>query len=225
MKSAFLLFILVSVSLSQPKISLIPQKVDIGKIYQGDIKNISIIVKNIGTDTLMIRGIEPSCGCTKARAPKPTLLAGESDTILISFNSAGFEGPITKHVDVQSNDPEKPFVDAVFTGTVTSELLPVPDMRILNIGVQTIGERATANFSFVNNTDRAIALKGFSCSDTNVTVHFQKSTVAASDTVSISFVVTPVTTYFVDDMVYFLTDSKHQPRVPFRIGFAGKNKR
>jgi hypothetical protein len=222
----FLLFLLfVSAALSQPKISLSPQKSDIGTVYQGDVKNISIIVKNIGNDTLTIMSVQPSCGCTKARAPKPALGAGESDTILISFNSSGFDGPITKHLDVQSNDPETPFADAVFTGTVTSELLSVPEMRILNIGVKPIGETTTASYSFVNNTNRTIALKGFSCTDTNVAVHFPMSTVAASDTVSIDFSITPVTPYFVDDVVYILTDSKRQPRVPVRIGFAGKNKR
>lgn len=207
---------------AQPKISLSPSRSELGTIYEGEIKTIRLVVANTGNEPLTIKTVETSCGCTSAKKPKPVLQPNESDTILVTFNSARFNGPITKHVTVQSNDPSIPFIDADFTGTVTSELLPVPWVSIINIGRQPIGKKNRFPFSFTNTSRDTLVLKGFTCADSNITVTFHTTRLLPADTVSVDFIVTPQTEYFMDAMVYLQTNSTHQPQIPIRVGYAGK---
>ena len=51
---------------AQPKLAVYKMNIDLGVIYNGAVKKARISVRNAGTDTLRILGVQTSCGCTAA---------------------------------------------------------------------------------------------------------------------------------------------------------------
>lgn len=207
---------------TQPKIQLDKFKVELGTIYQGEIKNVKIAVTNTGNQPLTIGNIQTSCGCTSAKKSMPTLPPGKSDTIDVAFNSAGFDGKIIKTVTIQSNDPMTSYIDVTLTGTVTTELVSVPKMPVLNLGTSPVGEKGSASFTFKNISSHPITLLGVSSSDSGISAAIGMQTVKPSDTISVVVSFTPRSTSIVDNYFYIVTNSPRQPRVPFRFMYIGK---
>lgn len=207
---------------AQPKIRLNSTKFDLGTIYRGEIKKINLVVSNAGNKPLTISRIETSCGCTSAKNSVPTLAPGAVDTIEVSYNSAGFDGKITKTVTIQSNDPAAMYVDATITGTVTTELDVVPKIPILNFGSSNVGVPSTASFVFKNTSPETITLRGVTSTDTSIRAKIGLRTVNPSDTITISFIYTPRTKSLTDTYFYLETTSPRQPKIPFRFMYMGK---
>lgn len=225
MKDTFLFIVVLMFAAhlsAQPKIQLKNAKIGIGTIYQGEIKKINVIVSNAGDQPLTISRIETSCGCTSARTSVPTLSPATSDTIEVSFNSMGFNGNITKLITIQSNDPSKPYIDAVITGTVATELEIVPKMPVLNFGTAPVGQKGSASFVFRNASSERITFRGVTGTDSSVHAQIGFRTLEPSDTITISFTFTPRGTSYTDNYFYIETDSPRQPRVPFRFMYVGK---
>lgn len=82
---------------------------DFGTIKQGEIARYDLTLTNTGKDTLFIRKIKSSCGCTTTKPKKLWLLPNEYTTIIITFNTYGREGLHSKHVTIITNDPENPY--------------------------------------------------------------------------------------------------------------------
>lgn len=115
-----------------PKIQLTPITYDFGEIFASQgIVDTSFKVNNVGVSTLVISGLETSCGCTKARlkvkdqdsniveSPEfgmhgnPTdwsanLEPGEEAELVVTFDPNFHKntfGPVTRTVSIFSNDP------------------------------------------------------------------------------------------------------------------------
>jgi hypothetical protein len=81
---------------------------DFGKMKLGDKLDVTFRFKNIGDKPLIIRAVNPGCGCTVAEKPEKPIAPGETGEIKASFNSEG-QGPgeKSKNVNVFANtDPE-----------------------------------------------------------------------------------------------------------------------
>ncbi len=90
-----------------PKISIDPMMKDAGTVAKGDHVEAVFIVKNSGTQDLVISDARPSCGCTVASFDR-TIKPGQTGKITAAVDTKNFSGPITKTVSVVSNDPENP---------------------------------------------------------------------------------------------------------------------
>lgn len=96
-----------------------PEKVhDYGFIMQGDTVQHDFYFKNIGNADLVIKRVEPSCGCTIPIYPKEPIAPGEGGKISVTFKSAGKLGRQVPHIKVITNYKRaiklelKGFVDA-----------------------------------------------------------------------------------------------------------------
>lgn len=89
-----------------------------GVVKQGSIARYNLQVTNTGKDTLFIRKISSSCGCTTGKPDKTTLLPLETATVLISFNTYGRIGYQEKSVTIITNDPENPYLLFTISGTI-----------------------------------------------------------------------------------------------------------
>lgn len=76
---------------------------DFGEMTEGDVVTHSFKFKNVGTDPLNILSVNVSCGCTVASKPEQPVGVGQSDEIVINFNSKGKVGENHKTVTVLSN--------------------------------------------------------------------------------------------------------------------------
>jgi len=92
-------------STKSPVIYLPESEFNFGKIKQGDIVNHIFKVVNKGTETLRIRNITTSCGCTAALIKDKDIPAGQEGEIRVQFDSSGKQGKLVRSLTIFSNDP------------------------------------------------------------------------------------------------------------------------
>ena len=81
-----------------------PEKVyDFGFIMQGDTVQHDFYFKNVGNDDLVIKRVEPSCGCTVPIYPKEPIAPGEDGKVSVTFKSAGKLGRQIPTIKVITN--------------------------------------------------------------------------------------------------------------------------
>lgn len=91
---------------------------DFGMVKQGSIASYNLKITNIGKDSLIIRKITSSCGCTTVNPERTTLATLESATIQVLFNTYGREGHQRKSVTIITNDPDDPYKLFTISGTI-----------------------------------------------------------------------------------------------------------
>lgn len=217
----FLIICTTIIVMAQPQILVQPTKIALDTIYQGEIKKVQMMVSNIGNQPLTISNIQTSCGCTSAKTAMPTLAPGLSDTIDISFNSAGFEGKVIKTVTIQSNDPAKTFIDVTLTGTVVNEIILEPKVPIVNLGTAPVGKKGGKSLKIKNISSEPITLFGISSGDSSIHGSVGMRTLNPSDTLTITVSFTPRSVSIVNNFFYIETNSPRQPRVPIRFLYIG----
>jgi len=92
-----------------PKISFSETKHDFGKVPSGPQLQYSFKFKNKGKETLQIKDIVTSCGCTGATVGNKTEYEkNEKGEVSVTFNTQGREGHQEKNIIIKSNDPFNP---------------------------------------------------------------------------------------------------------------------
>ena len=76
---------------------------DFGDVIEGERLTYSFKFKNTGKSNLIIYSSEATCGCTTSQPPKAPIRPGESDEILVTFDSKGQKGRVKKRVLVGAN--------------------------------------------------------------------------------------------------------------------------
>jgi len=77
-----------------------------GKITEGQQLEVSFRFKNTGDKPLVIKSVQPACGCTAAAPPDKPVLPGEEGVINATFNSQGRVGSNSKDITVIANTPD-----------------------------------------------------------------------------------------------------------------------
>jgi hypothetical protein len=215
------IFVIAAVCSAQPKLVLEKQEIDLGTVYNGTIVKARVKLTNGGTDRLFIQSIRTSCGCTTVKQPKTELKPGEADVLEIEFNSAGFRGPVTKYVHIETNDPANQNVSVSFTTTVKEEMEPVNKSTLLWFGDLAVGKPASLTYTLRNIGDSKISIKKVTKVYPKLTVQYDKKTVAPGDTVVVTVSATPNRPGYFNETVTLETDSKNQSHVPIRISYVG----
>lgn len=97
-------------SISTTSISWDSTKLDYGTIPEGQKLDVAYGFTNSGNAPLVIKKVEPGCGCTVAETPTEPIAPGKKGTIRASFDSNGREGVQHKSIYVYSNasgDPQE----------------------------------------------------------------------------------------------------------------------
>ena len=76
---------------------------DFGKVHQNEIAEHDFVFTNNGKSPLIINSATGSCGCTVASYPRTPVAPGKTDTMKVSFNSAGKHGHQIKSVTIHTN--------------------------------------------------------------------------------------------------------------------------
>jgi len=97
---------------------------DFGKIGPERKVSYRFKVTNTGKAYLNITRLNPSCGCTYTMMGKWSLAPDESTEVEVSFNPAGFRGPVRKSLQVISDDPANPTVTLTFEADVIQDVIP-----------------------------------------------------------------------------------------------------
>ncbi|HEX2488741.1 MAG TPA: DUF1573 domain-containing protein [Blastocatellia bacterium] len=105
---------------AKPKIAIQKLEHSFGEIKKGSSAQHNFTVKNEGGADLEIKSVVPACGCTASDFTK-IISPGKEGKITLIFNSAGFNGAVTKHAEVYTNDPERPQFTLMMSMIVVGE--------------------------------------------------------------------------------------------------------
>lgn len=109
----------VVVSVYEPPIISVENRVvDIGKVESGSQPKAHFILYNIGGQTLRVKEVSPSCGCTVAQLSKKTIAPGDFTQIDTVLDTRLKQGKIRKQITVYSNAPQRPELALFLTGEV-----------------------------------------------------------------------------------------------------------
>jgi hypothetical protein len=143
-------------ALPQPRMTLESTHHDFGKIAPDTVVSHRFKVTNTGDALLTITKLNPSCGCTSSVVGKDHLAPGESTELEVTFNSAGYTGPIEKSVGVVSDDPAQPSQTLAFTGEVAPNVkVSNEEVRFLDLGR---GDRRRVSVQLESGTSQPIQL-------------------------------------------------------------------
>ncbi len=217
----FALFCLAALGYGQPKLSLDKTEVDLGIIYSGDHKSGAVTLRNIGNETLNITGVYPSCGCTAVKYPKSFLKPGESDELMIDFNSTGYVAKAEKHISITTNDPTSANVDIKLIIDVRMEIEPVSHSLLAWLGTIPVGKSGEQTVSFKNISNHPITIRDVKGSSPLITVSFEKKTIRPDETFDVIVKAKPEKRGYTNEHITIETDSKNQPQVELRVPFIG----
>lgn len=76
---------------------------DLGKVKEGQVVEVSYKFKNIGNKPLIVTSVRASCGCTVPEKPEEPFAPGQQGVIKAKFDSKGKQGTNQKEVYVTAN--------------------------------------------------------------------------------------------------------------------------
>ena len=76
------------------------ETIDLGKVKQGVPATATFVVKNVGTEPLIIEQANPTCGCTMGDYTKAPIAPGKTGTITATYNAAA-ANHFDKHLTVK----------------------------------------------------------------------------------------------------------------------------
>lgn len=223
----FMLFLAISallhsgVASAAPKLKIDSTHFDFGHTPEG----LPVLHKywayNVGTDTLKIKRVRPSCGCTSVPLTKKELAPGDSVALELRFDTKRFKGQISKTAAVESNDPTHPELQLQFTARVG-----------LWEGV-IVGNHSQIYLDTLGKTEQTITLKNASTDNYRISVvsppadfmavELSADEIPAKGEVSITFRQTPkapVGEYNTSVTLRFMGPSPQNLSIPiFGIGY------
>lgn len=206
---------------AQPKLALDKNDIDLGIFYSGEVRRGTIRISNIGTDTLKIFSVHPTCGCTTVKQPKEYLLPNQSDEIVVEYNSNGSSGSVHKRVIISTNDPSSPSVDVNLHGEARVDM----EQTDPNTWFGEIYTDSTFSSTLVfrNKSGTSLTVKTVTSSSPDIHIQWEKATLKPDETISIKIDFKPKAKYNAETF-WLETDSKHQPRIESRISYFGKSR-
>lgn len=87
-----------------------PYSWDFGQVKGGEVLKHSFTLKNETRQTLQVKDINTSCGCTVSQVKKKTLLPQEATEIEVQFDTKGYRGETTQHVYVHTDNLDNPVI-------------------------------------------------------------------------------------------------------------------
>jgi hypothetical protein len=140
-----------------------------GKVGPGKQYSCAFKFKNVGNDTLKIKRIQSTCGCTVPQLKKKTYTPGESGTIHVTFRTPAREGTTSKRLYILSNDKKHAKFGLTVKATVEVKIEFKP--KTLNLSLKT--ENADAKPITIKSKDgQAFAIKSFTSSRDIITADF-----------------------------------------------------
>lgn len=153
-----LLAMLASVARAQPRLSVVGgEQIQYGRIGPTVLKR-AVQLVNVGSDTLHITSIMPSCGCTTAPIDRSALAPGDTATISVSITMTEAAGEQVKSLQINSDDKGRSGVVVTIAALVVRDLAAAPKSIDLPSGAR-IGKEYPFTAEIQNLSERPITIK------------------------------------------------------------------
>ena len=188
---------------------------DLGTVYRGAVAMHRVELRNTGNATLTLGRVEVSCGCTGSVVSNGSIAAGDTGSILITFNSKNFSGPVHKSVTIHSNaGTETTLLE--FTAKVVDEILMTPPQFFFQDA--EVRRKSVVTMSVTNNGSTPLSFKSFRTQLKGLALVFPSAPIApgASGTIRAEF--TPESAGgILTDGIIVATTNEHQPEVYIQV--------
>lgn len=179
--------------------------------------NGKIIIQNSGTDTLKILNVQPTCGCTYAPLTKNILLPGEKTDLAITLSISNYEGPISKHIRIYSNDPKNSLMDLELKANIQREIFVTPSNMVSFTDLK-VGQTAKQILNIINKTQKDVKIFVASVSPVELQVKIKDGTIVkAGETYLLELSFTPQQDGILKGRVLLQTDNVDYPEIPIFI--------
>jgi hypothetical protein len=144
-----------------PKIQFETIVHDFGRAKSGDVVKYTYGFTNVGDQALELSGVQ-ACGCITADFTRK-VDPGQTGAVPISFNSAGYSGPVTKAITVTCNDRINSRPMLQFKGTIWKPIDVIPQFAALNLTADAPLSPATVVIA--NNMPEPVTLSPPQCNN------------------------------------------------------------
>jgi len=213
-------FCISTACFASPEIQTESTDVNWGKIYSGEKKEHTFILRNKGDAPLLITGIHSSCGCTAAIISNKKILPDKQAILQIRFNSKSFRGNIVKRVLVTSNDPEQPQKQFIMQANVVQELAVTPQHLILEMFPAS--KEVIRNLSLTNHSDLPIQIKSIRSTSHYIVPEKVPTILEPGETTTITLTIHPQQSQVVVLNSYILVDAQGHTRNQIRVPITTK---
>lgn len=214
---AMFAFVAISAN-AQPKIEIVGgETVDWNDVTPKDdpLKS-EVMIKNVGTETLKITEVKPTCGCTTAPLGKYELAPGETTNLQITLTIGSTSGRQHKSIRIASNDPATPTKIISLRANVIRpiEIKPTPYFTFNNMEV---GKEASSKLFVKNNTSGTITISDFTVSPDFVKINISgKKVIKPGEEIELIATMVPKASGFINPSVKFKTTHKDTPEIDIR---------
>lgn len=144
-----------------PKIQFETTVHDFGRAKSGEVVKYTYGFTNTGDQVLELSGVQ-ACGCITADFTRK-VDPGQTGAVPISFNSAGYSGPVIKTITVTCNDRTNPRPMLQFKGTIWKPIDVIPQFAVLNLSADA--PLASTTVVITNNMPDLVTLSAPQCSN------------------------------------------------------------
>jgi hypothetical protein len=192
--AAAMMIVVAGAALAQGKLEVVGgDTYDWGSVSPSKLKTV-IEVKNVGTDSLLISNVRPSCGCTTAPIDKSVLLPGDVGKISVEIDMTNRTGPTTKTITVYSNDPKNPSQVIYLKADVKRAMMFTPAEYFL-LNNAKVGQEITSSVRITNSGQQEFTLFPPEFVQGNVKVRFdmkEKKTLKPTEEYEVKAYITPL---------------------------------
>lgn len=179
--------------------------------------NGKLVIKNIGNDTLKIVNVQPTCGCTYAPLTKNILLPDETIDLAITLSISNFEGPISKHIRIYSNDPKHSLMDVELKANIQREVFVTPSNMVSFTDLK-VGQTAKQFLNITNKTHKDVKIFVSSVAPSEVQVKIKDGTIIKpGDLYQLEISFTPQQDGILKGRILLQTDNADYPEIPIFI--------
>ncbi len=213
---ALFLFIPFLSSPAQPKIEVVSgTTIDMGSVYGGEVVQKMAVIKNVGSDTLVISDVKAQCGCTATLMSDKILAPSDTGKLSISFNTAGRNGHQSKQVYVMSNDPANPKLTISFSADVMSVLDINP--KVLAFDKSKVDSVYTKTVTIANPSQtEAVNILNVTSDLPSITTSLMKNKLMPGEETQMQVTISPTKSGTMNGKIEMTTDHKRQAK--FDIG-------
>jgi hypothetical protein len=188
---------------------------DFGDIYRGQKATHLFTIKNSGNDTLFIKNVSASCGCTAAMASRNVVPPKSTSMLNVTFNSEGYGGRVHKTVTIESNDP----ISLTQKVNITANVLPVlePSPTYLFIPLAKVDSVTQSSVLLTNVTQKRITILGVETSLDGLEFEVPQKALKPSEKTDLRVSYKPTRPGPAYGEIVLKTDFEQQPTVSVRF--------
>ena len=154
---------------SGPKIEVANPVFDFGVVGPNKPVPCEFTFKNVGTETLVISRILPTCQCTVPELKKKDYAPGESGMIKATYRSPTIPKPVEKHLYILSNDKANPRFELTIKGRIELKVAIEPKNRRLSLFLNRENAGAVP-ITLTSKDKKAFAVRSFTSTRNAITV-------------------------------------------------------